>query len=127
MAPNDKFSFYINGDYARNNNPIGGGHANWEGLAFAARYQAAKKVAFAGRAEYFKDAQGFSTGVAQNLGEVTSTGEYKWSDIFLTRLEATRHDQWSSVAFFNDGTRPNSAFGDTTLTLGVVAILGPYK
>jgi len=125
VAPNDKTSFYINGDYGRNNNPVGNGFANWEGIAFAGRYQVTKKGAFAGRAEYFKDPQGFETGTAQSLGEGTVTGEYKLTDMFITRLEA-RHDI-SSVEFFNKGTRPNSAFGETTLTLSVMAVFGPYK
>jgi hypothetical protein len=45
--------------------------------------------------------------------------------MFLTRLEARRDE--SSVAFFNSGNRPSSAFGETTFTLGFVALLGPYK
>jgi hypothetical protein len=125
VAPNDKTSFYVNGDWGRNDNPVGSGYATWEGIAFAARYQATKKTAFAGRAEYFKDGEGYETGVPQNLGEFTFTGEYKWSDMFLTRLEARRDE--SSVAFFNSGNRPSSAFGETTFTLGFVALLGPYK
>lgn len=91
----------------------------------AAKYQATKKFALTGRGEYFKDAQGFSTGTAQNLGEVTATGEYKLSNMFITRLEA-RHDI-SSVRFFNKGTTPSSEYGQTTLTLGVMVVFGPYK
>ncbi|HEY4086635.1 MAG TPA: outer membrane beta-barrel protein [Bryobacteraceae bacterium] len=121
---NDKLSFYINGDYGRNNDPFGG-HATWGGVAVAAKYQATKKFALTGRGEYFKDAQGFSTGTAQNLGEVTATGEYKLSDMFIMRAEA-RHDI-SSVRFFNKGTTPSSEYGQTTLTLGVMVVFGPYK
>jgi len=125
VAPNDKTSFYVNGDYGRNDNAVGSGHANWEGVAGAARYQVTKKGAIAGRAEFFKDGQGYETGVAQDLGEFTLTGEYKLGSIFVTRLEARRDE--SSVAFFNNGTRPSSSNGMTTLTLGVVAVLGPWK
>ena len=125
VAPNDKFSFYLNGDYARNNNPIGNGYTNWEGIAFAARYQITKAAAFAARAEYFKDAQGYETGVAQNLGEITATGEYKFGPIIVARAEV-RHDQ-SSVPFFNTATRLGTAEGMTTFTLGLMAVFGPYK
>jgi hypothetical protein len=125
VAPNDKTSFYINGDYGRNNNPVGSGHASWEGVAAAARCQVTKRGAFAGRAEFFKDGQGFETGVKQDLGEFTLTGEYKLGNIFVTRLEARR--DVSSVAFFNNGTKPNSSNGMTTLTLGVMAVFGPWK
>ena len=125
VAPNDKFSFYLNGDYGRNNNAVGGGHTNWEGIAAAARYQITKHAAFASRAEYFKDAQGFETGTKQNLGEFTFTGEYKITDMFIPRVEL-RHDE-SSVPFFNKGTTPNAASGETTLTVAVLVVYGPYK
>jgi len=125
IAPNDKFSYYLNGDYGRNANPVGGGHASWGGIAVAARYQVSKKAAFAGRTEYFKDAQGYETGVAQNLGEFTFTGEYKFNGIFLTRGEV-RHDM-SSEPFFYKGNSPTLVSGDTTMTLSFMAVLGPWK
>lgn len=125
VAPNDKTSFYINGDFGRNNNAVGSGHADWFGLAVATRYQMTKMAALAGRAEYFKDAQGYETGVPQNLTEVTLTGEYKLSSIFLTRAEV-RHDR-SDVPFFNVGHSLGSGYGMTTLTLSVMAVFGPYK
>lgn len=125
VAPNDKVSFYINGDYARNNNPVGTGFTDWEGVAFATRFQTTKKTAVAGRVEYFKDAQGAATGLAQNLIEGTLTGEYKFNSILLTRLEA-RHDS-SNQLFFNVGNTPNSARGETTLTLAFIATFGPWK
>ncbi len=125
VAPNDKTSFYINGDYGRNDNAVGSGHASWEGIAVAARYQVTKKVALAGRTEFFRDGQGYETGVKQDLGEFTLTGEYKLGSIFVTRLEARR--DVSSVAFFNNGTKPTNSNGMTTLTLGVMAVFGPWK
>ncbi len=125
VAPNDKVSFYINGDYGNNHNPVGGGSANWEGLAFAVRGQVSKKAALAAHAEYFKDGQGFETGLAQNLMEGTLTGEYKLNSILTTRLEA-RHD-YSNELFFNVGKTPNSARGETTLTLAMIATFGPWK
>ena len=124
VAPNDKTSFYLNGDYGRNNDPFGG-HATWGGIAAAGHYQATKQIAVAGRGEYFKDAQGYSTGVKQNLGEFTGTAEYKIHDMLIIRGEA-RHDI-SSVQFFNKGPRPSSAYGQTTLTLGLMVVFGPYK
>ncbi len=125
VAPNDKFTFYVNGDYGRNNNPVGGGHTNWEGIAFATKYQLFKKDAIAGRAEYFKDPQGYATGTVQSLGEFTLTNEYKLSDMFITRLEV-RHDI-SSTDFFPKRGQLNGSEGQTTLTLGVMVVLGPYK
>jgi len=57
---NDHLSFYLNGDYGRNNDPFGG-HATWGGVAAAAKYQVNKRFALTGRTEFFKDAQGCST------------------------------------------------------------------
>jgi hypothetical protein len=125
VAPTDKFTFYVNGDYGRNNNPIGGGHTNWEGIAFATKYQLVKKDAIAGRAEYFKDPQGYSTGTVQSLGEFTLTNEFKFSDMFITRMEV-RHDE-SSTLFFPKLGAAHGAYGQTTLTLGVMVVFGPYK
>jgi hypothetical protein len=125
VAPNDKTTFYINGDYGRNNNPVGSGHASWEGIAVAARYQLTKMGAIAGRTEYFKDGQGFETGTAQNLGEFTLTGEYKLNSIVMARLEA-RHDI-SSAPFFPQKNSLNGSESMTTLTLGLTAVFGPWK
>ncbi len=124
VTPNDKATFYLNGDYGRNNDPFGG-HATWGGIAAAGKYQMTKKAAVSARAEYFKDAQGFSTGTKQNLGEITATGEYKIHDMLIIRGEA-RHDS-SSERFFNKGTKPAAAYGETTLTVGVMVVFGPYK
>ena len=125
VAPNDKTNFYINGDYGRNAYAGGGGHANWEGIAVAGRDQLSTMGAVAGRAEYFKDPQGFSTGTEQSLGEFTITGEYKFSSIFLSRVEARR--DISSVPFFNDLSKPNGSATQTTLTLAFMAVFGQEK
>ena len=88
------------------------------------RYQLAKKTAFATRLEFFKDAQGFSTGTAQNVKEFTLTGEYKMSSWMLARAEF-RND-WSDQPFFE---KQHGQFGKTqpTALLGIVAFLGPKK
>ena len=50
------------------------------------------------RLEFFDDIDGFSTGVKQKIGEVTGTGEYKFNNWLMTRLEF-RND-WSNEPFF---------------------------
>jgi hypothetical protein len=124
VNPTSKFSFYLNGDYGRDNR-IGGGYDDWYGLAAAARYQAFKKVAFAFRSEVFNDATGFSTGTKQILTEATATGEYKYNDHLVARLEA-RHDN-SNEPFFDRGSQLAATKGMSTFTLGIVALLGPLK
>lgn len=118
----DNFSYYINFDYGRDKN-IGSGASVWTGIAGAARYALTKKFALAGRLEFFDDRDGFSTGTAQKVKEVTFTGEYKVSSWLLSRLEF--RDDWSDQPFFqkNGGTAKNQP----TVLLGLVAFIGPKK
>lgn len=124
LTPTSKWSAYINGDIGRDNN-IGMGHSSWYGIAGAARFQATKKIAFAARAEVFDDANGFATGVKQVLREGTVTGEYKYSDHFLGRVEYRR--DVSNRPFFNRGLEEGVARDMDTFTIGLMAILGPMK
>jgi hypothetical protein len=124
LTPNSKLNVYINGDWGRNNN-VGKGYGQWYGLAGAARYQIAKLFAAAGRVEFFNDPQGFSTGTTQTIKEVTGTGEFKLNDHLLTRLEL-RHDS-SDKAFFEHAPGQPLTKGETTVTIGLVALLGPLK
>jgi len=119
---NDKLSYYINFDYGRDKN-VGKGSQQWAGIAGAARYAVTSKFALAGRLEYFNDMDGFSTGVAQSVKEVTATGEYKLSSWLMSRFEF--RDDWSNQPYFqkNAGTSKNQP----TVLLGVVAFLGPKK
>jgi hypothetical protein len=124
LTPNTRWSMYINGDLGRDNN-IGPGHSSWYGLAGAARFQATKKIAFAARAEVFDDANGFATGLKQVIREGTITGEYKYNDHFVGRLEFRRDN--SSQPFFNHGYQEGVSHNMDTLTIGLMAILGPMK
>lgn len=124
LTPTPKASFYVNYDYGRDN-AVGGGHATWYGIAGAARFQLTKKFAIAPRIEWFDDVDGFSTGTVQKLKEGTVTGEYKYNDHMIARLEF-RHDS-SDKAFFDRGAQLASAKGMNTATLGLVFLLGPLK
>ena len=123
VSPTSKFSLYINGNYGRNNF-VGGKHALWYGVAGAARYQITRIFAVAGRTEYFKDKDGFATGQVQNLKEGTATLEGKVNDHLVARFEV-RHD--SSDHFFFDRGKLSPSRGMNTVTLGIVALLGPLK
>jgi hypothetical protein len=145
LTPKDAFNAYINFDYGEDHieegglvtpisvttmgNPIsfyyGPGHARWVGIAGAAHFQVSKHVALTPRAEWFNDADGFTTGTRQKLKEVTVTGEYKWDEGVLTRLEY-RYDD-SNAFFFYRGANPYAAKDQSTLTLGVVAFFGPKR
>jgi hypothetical protein len=122
LTPNPKANFYINYDYGHDKN-IGTGASNWVGLAGAARFQLTPTFAFAPRLEWFHDKDGFSTGTAQSLKEVTLTGEAKMNDYVLARLEY-RHD-WSDQRFFDRGASPAASKSQDTVLLGIVAFFGP--
>lgn len=131
LTPVSKLSAYINYDYGQNRNAEAiDDSANprykattlshWQGVAAAVRYQATKKTAFASRFEYYKDESGFTTGLAQNLNEVTLTGEYKIPEGLLARIEYRRDN--SDQLFFAKGTR--TVHSQSTLEAGVVAFFG---
>jgi hypothetical protein len=128
LTPNAKFNAYINFDYGHHKNHISSvegtndDSSHWQGIAFAARQQLTSTMAAAGRVEYFADSQGYSTGVAQHVKEFTGTYEYKWALGLLGRLEY-RHD-WSDEPYFHKGNT-QMVDGQSTLTLGLVAIFAP--
>ncbi len=99
------------------------------------------KWSFTGRGEYYDDYQGFTTGTAQILKEVTATAEYKLVKGLLWRAEY-RYDD-SNKKFFTRGTLPCLLSGGTftqnscpadfglgntksqnTITIGVVGYFG---
>jgi hypothetical protein len=124
LTPNSKFNAYVNADYGRDNR-IGGGYDDWYGLAGAAHIQLTKAIAISPRIEFFDDATGFSTGTKQVLREGTVTGEYKYNDHLLARLEFRRDG--SDKPFFDRGAQTAKAHDQTTVTLGFIVQVGPYK
>lgn len=124
VNPTDKLSMYFNFDYGADRN-LGGGSSKWTGFAWAGRYQLTKRLAFAPRAEIFSDRDGFSTGVAQTVKEVTLTGEVKLIDGVVSRLEF-RHDA-SDQPFFHKGANDPLSKSQNTFTIGLIAFFGPKK
>jgi hypothetical protein len=124
FTPNTKVNYYINYDYGRDN-AIGGGHAGWTGIAGAAHIQLNKHFAISPRGEWFDDMNGFATGTQQKIKEATVTGEYKYNDMFISRLEY-RIDS-SNMPFFEKNSLPGSKKDQSTVTLSFLVVLGPYK
>jgi len=119
ITPTDKLSIAANADYGTQDV----GNSSWYGVAGYLRYAFTDAVATALRAEWYKDQDGTTTGIAQTLGEVTVTGEWKIAKALLTRLEFRR--DWSNQLQFYNGNGPLSAGGfnahsQDTLELGVV-------
>jgi hypothetical protein len=135
LTPNAKFNAYINYDWGQNRDAVvgtapytSGDHKinDWQGIAFAAHEQF-KQVALAGRYEYFTDPQGFETGTAQHLNEFTGTFEYKVPKISQTLISRAefRHDQ-SDVPFFHQNAH-GMVDGQSTVTAGLILVLGPHQ
>jgi hypothetical protein len=124
LTPNPKANFYLNYDYGRDKN-VGRGANSWYGIAGAARFQLNGVWAFAPRLEWFKDKDGFSTGTAQSLKEVTLTVEAKLNDYAVTRFEYRR--DWSDQPFFDRGGSAGVHKNQDTLLIGIVAFFGPKK
>jgi hypothetical protein len=124
LTPNSKLNFYVNGDYGRNNLP-GGGYDDWYGIAGAATWHLNSHFSISPRAEIFDDAGGFSTGTKQTIKEGTITGEYKLNDHFISRLEF-RHDATDTPFFIEKNGQPLGK-DMNTVTLGLMAVLGPLK
>jgi hypothetical protein len=82
---NPKLSLMANYDYGADT--IAGAKVHWQGVAGYAKVQAAKRVAFSPRVEWYQDPSGFTTGTPQTLKEVTTTLELKATDTFLWRIE----------------------------------------
>jgi Putative beta-barrel porin-2, OmpL-like. bbp2 len=133
LTPPGKFNAYINYDYGQNRDAITGVYPNqtgdnnlnhWQGVAFDTHLQATGAQALSVRYEYFNDPNGYSTGTAQDLQEVTATYEYKWMAGLLTRLEYRR--DWSDVAFFHKGDT-GMVDAQSTVTMGLIAFFGPKR
>jgi len=93
-----------------------------DGGAGYLRYQIAKKVALAARAEYVSDRGGLFTGVTQAVKEGTFTTEYKFTQGFLARAEWRR--DFSNQPYFFSDTLGVLRKQQTTATLGLVWWMG---
>ncbi|MEO8596796.1 MAG: porin [Candidatus Solibacter sp.] len=122
LTPNSKTSVYVNFDFGHESQAFGKSNAEWIAIGVAGRVQTTEHTALSVRYENYNDRQGFITGVAQKLNSFTLTGEYKWKQGLLSRLEYRR--DWSDQAYFERGYQGLSKNQDT-ITLGFVAFFGP--
>jgi hypothetical protein len=121
----DKANAYFQFDYGHNRNPIGRGSNDWLAFGGAAQLKLTPKFAITPRAEYYYDKDGFITGTSQKLKEFTITGEYKFTDMFLTRVEYRR--DWSDQAVFEKNAVTNAVKDQDTVAIGMVFFFGPKK
>jgi hypothetical protein len=128
LTPTPKFSAYLNYDYGQNHTDAMGvtpeSSAHWQGFAGDLHEQFLPKQALSFRGEFFNDSEGYATGTAQQLKEVTATYEYKWNSGVLTRAEYRR--DWSDQPFFHKGNT-EMVDAQSTLTVAFIAFFGPRR
>lgn len=123
LNPSDRTSMYVNFDYGREKHAFGlRNNATWVAIGVAGRVQTTAHTALSLRYENYDDRQGFITGQAQSLNSFTATGEYKWPQGLISRLEYRR--DWSDKPFYERGYLGSSKTQDT-VTLGFIAFFGP--
>jgi len=126
IKPIKPLSLIVNYDYGYEQKvPVFGG-SRWDGISAIMRYEITDAHAIALRGEYFSDAQGSRTGMAQDMKEVTLTWESKVLGSLILRPEY-RHDWSNKVAFdsasgagFVSSTNPGTKKEQDTLALGVM-------
>jgi hypothetical protein len=94
--------------------PAGPGPAQWKGAAGIVKYDLSDMHSIAARAEIFNDEDGFRTGTAQRLKEITLTWEMRLNGGIILRPEY-RHDR-SDVASFDNNTKNSQ----NTVALGAM-------
>lgn len=109
---NSRDTMMLNADWARDN----AASASWYGVAAYWRRQLRDGHFLTLRAEWFRDADGFATGTAQTVKELTLTYEFPAFLLrgTIMRLEL-RHD-WSNAPVFDAGARKSQ----TTFLVGIV-------
>lgn len=99
----DALSFVFNYDQGEQDQALaGGGTAKWTGLAAYVNYKLNDTWRVAGRFEQFDDEDGFRTGTAQELNEVTLTLGYAPSANSEIRFEVRQDESDEDV--FNGGS-----------------------
>ena len=128
LNPIDPLNIGFNFDYGFEfNNPKAilagtGRNAEWWGLTGYLRYKVTDKVEPVIRAEYYRDADAFTTGVKQSLQGYTLTVNYKLGVTKGTGLllrPEIRYDK-SSAPFFSDRSGFQRTNNQTTVGIGLV-------
>lgn len=121
-SPTSKLSFIVNGDYGRGDRitdpltAIVSRPVYWTGVAGYVRYSFSGTSAISTRYEHYDDPNGFTTGTAQHLNEITATVERLVAHHIISRIEF-RHDVSNQPVFFK-GTAP--VLAQNTLAAGMV-------
>jgi hypothetical protein len=110
--------FAVNANFDYGYEQVDGTEVSWVGAAVMGKFSFAPDAALAARVEWFYDRDGWQTGVAQELREITLTGEWRANERVLLRAEI-RHDR-SSKNFFDSRSNLASNKGQSTAILGAI-------
>lgn len=124
LTPNDKVNVSVNYDYGQDKR-VGPGTDVFQGMSGMAHFVLSEHWSISPRLEWYNDGDGFITGTKQLLKEFTITGEYKWKEGLLSRLEYRR--DWSNATYFDRGATPAASKNQDTLLIGMVAYFGPKR
>ena len=116
LQATEKLTVALDAVYGQENLP--GGVALWRGGAGYLKYALCDESSLALRGEIYNDPSGFTTGISQNLNEVTLTYEYRPAASLILRGEY-RYDSSTEVVFDGDAgaaTRRNQS----TLLVGAI-------
>lgn len=109
-------STYVNVNYGLDRPAVGGRGNEWVAIAGAAKFQLTPKISVSPRAELYDDRDGFITGRAQRIKELTITGEYKIHPHVVSRLEYRR--DWSDAAVFERRATQDPVKNQSTVVVG---------
>ncbi len=98
----------------------GTGYDRWYGVATAWRFVPREKWAISPRVEWFNDANGATTGLAQRMQEFTLTGEYRPVKYAMARVEY--RSEWSSQPFYGTAGSLTPARNRQTLMAGITLL-----
>ena len=98
---------------------MSGAAVSWQGVAGYVRYQPKDWFALSPRAEWYRDRDGFTTGTAQTLKEVTLTAEVKPKDGVMMRVEY-RGDAVRRAVLHQGRNTTNLKKNQNTFTIGFV-------
>jgi hypothetical protein len=121
IKPIDPLAVYLEYTYGNEENVTPSlRDATWQGWAAIASYNWTDRFNTALRGEIFKDSDGFRTAslVDTSLAELTLTGTYKFTKMFLGRAEV-RQD-WADERVFQRGSAPNADKSQTTLAVQLI-------
>ena len=123
FSPLEGLNLSLNVDYAVEDGAIGGTkHAMWYGVTGYVRYKVTEAFEPSFRAEWYRDEDGFTTGVPQTLVGLTLTMGYKiglWNLAHILLRPEYRFDI-SNKDFFTKGAGFRSSRTQQTLGLGAV-------